>query len=248
VAAAPLTGLRYDGVVSQRWDETWHRLLEWTNGQGPSERLAAQILLSEGYTDLDPSHPLGGPDGVKDALCERDGKKWIMAVYFPRGKKRIGAIKRKLSHDIKGVAANGVDALAFVTNQELSLADRTMLTRAVGHASVQLYHLDRIATILDQPRMAGVRKQFLRIDFDPSVPSALNALVAPGRDESEIREAIVGIAACQDELLTRGVDPGACRCSKCGSANVREHFGSYDDELVSVTTCGDCGEHLSDCV
>ena len=30
--------------MSSRWDETWCRLRDWTNGQGPSERLAAQFL------------------------------------------------------------------------------------------------------------------------------------------------------------------------------------------------------------
>jgi hypothetical protein len=66
---------------SHRWDETWHRLLVWTNGQGPSERLAHQVLLQDGYADLDPSHPLGGPDGGKDAICTKGGKKWVLAVY-----------------------------------------------------------------------------------------------------------------------------------------------------------------------
>ena len=55
--------------MPSRWDETWHRLRDWTNGQAPSERLAAQILLSVGYTGLDPSHPLGGKDGMKDAVA-----------------------------------------------------------------------------------------------------------------------------------------------------------------------------------
>jgi hypothetical protein len=60
-------------MATPRWDETWHRLRDWTNGQGPSERLAAQILLNEGFTAFDPSHPLGGKDGGKDAICMKDG-------------------------------------------------------------------------------------------------------------------------------------------------------------------------------
>ena len=55
--------------MSARWDETWHRLREWTSGQGPSERLAAQILMEDGFTGLDPSHPLGGKDGKE--RCNR---------------------------------------------------------------------------------------------------------------------------------------------------------------------------------
>lgn len=45
--------------------ETWHRLLEWDKGQTPAERLAAIILNSEGFRNIDPSHPLGGRDGLK---------------------------------------------------------------------------------------------------------------------------------------------------------------------------------------
>jgi hypothetical protein len=75
--------------MADRWDETWHRLSEWTSGQGPSERLAAQILLEEGFVDLDPSHPLGGKDGKKDAVAWRNSEKHVMAVYFPRGKSHL---------------------------------------------------------------------------------------------------------------------------------------------------------------
>jgi hypothetical protein len=149
--------------MTPRWDETWHRLREWTNGQGPSERLAAQILISEGFASLDPSHPLGGPDGGKDALCKKGGKTWIMAVYFPRGQQSLGTIKSKFCQDLAGVAANGADALAFVTNQEFALADRRSLVGAAGGLPVELYHLERNTAILDAPAMASVRKQFLGI-------------------------------------------------------------------------------------
>lgn len=234
--------------MSNRWDETWHRLREWTNGQGQSERLAAQILLSEGYESFDPSHPLGGPDGGKDGLCEKGGKKWVMAVFFPREKKSLATIKKKLKGDLQGVAANSAEALAFVTNQELSLADRQALKKVAGRVEVELYYLDRVTTILDQPRMAAVRKPFLNIDFDASVREALEALLVPEREEHEIREALVGVVAAQEELATRGVKPGKYRCTRCGSDNNHEQFGSYRGRSVSVTTCGDCGEHLGDCV
>ncbi len=108
----------------QRPDETWHRLLKWTYGQAPSERLAAQILLAEGYTHLDPSHPLGGKDGGKDALCVKDGQTWLMAVYFPREQQGFGQIQTKFTGDFAGVAKNGAAGIAFVTNQELTLAER----------------------------------------------------------------------------------------------------------------------------
>lgn len=162
--------------MSQRVDETWHRLQVWTSGQAPSERLAAQILLSEGYRNLDPSHPLGGPDGRKDAVCNKDGKTWVMAVYFPRGQQSPGTIRAKLVSDAAGVASNKAHGLVFVTNQELSLAERDALARGVG-VPVVLYHLERITTILDSPSMRPVRAQFLLIDDpSPAVPRPMSAL------------------------------------------------------------------------
>src|SRR5215213_6125508 len=151
--------------MTSRWDETWHRLRDWTNGQGQSERLAAQILLSENFTGLDPSHPLGGPDGGIDAVAQKDDQRWLMAVYFPRGQRNFQTIEQKFHSDLAGVAANNADAIAFVTNQELTLSQRETLTKAAESVPVELYHLEKITAILDQPMMAGVRKQFLSIDF-----------------------------------------------------------------------------------
>jgi hypothetical protein len=38
------------------------------------------MLYAEGYTDVDPIHPLGGPHGTKDAKALRQGERWIMAA------------------------------------------------------------------------------------------------------------------------------------------------------------------------
>jgi tetratricopeptide (TPR) repeat protein len=149
--------------MSARWDETWHRLREWTAGQGSSERLAAQILMEDGFTGLDPSHPLGGKDGKKDAIAERSGAKWVMAAYFPRGRKPFNKIKEKLLSDFEGVGQNNAEGLAFVTNQELSLGERSDLRKA-SPGPVDIYHLERITAILDKPSMQSVRAQFLQMD------------------------------------------------------------------------------------
>jgi hypothetical protein len=148
-----------------RWDETWHRLRDWTNGQAQSERLAAQVLLSDGYERLEPSHPLGGKDAGKDAIAVKDGKTWLIAVYFPHGGKGFAQIRKKFLADLRGVTANSADAFAFVTNQKLTLRQREALRAEAGATPVDLYHLERITAILDRPPMVGVRKQFLQIDF-----------------------------------------------------------------------------------
>lgn len=98
-------------------------------------------------------------------MTRKDDQRWLMAVYFPRGQKTFSDIKRKLLDDLSGVASNDADALAFVTNQELTLGQREDLKKAAKPVPVELYHLERITTVLDKPEMAGVRKQFLGIDF-----------------------------------------------------------------------------------
>jgi hypothetical protein len=157
-------------MESDRWDETWHRLREWTNGQAPSERLAAQILISAGFEGMDPSHPLGGRDGGKDALCTYNGDKWVMAVYFPRGEMKISEIKSKLHADVLAASQHNPVGVAFVTNQELTLGERKHLRDIVSPYSLDIFHLERITAILDSPQMAGVRKQFLRIESMDSAP------------------------------------------------------------------------------
>lgn len=160
-------------TMTYRWDETWHRLREWTNGQAPSERLAAQILVDSGYVGVDPSHPLGGKDGAKDAVCERDGERWIMAVYFPRGQQDFARIQAKFRDDLLGVAKNNAAGIVFVTNQELRLDERETLQKAAGSCKLDLFHLERVTLVLDKPIMSGIRKQFLGL-FSVTGQYALN--------------------------------------------------------------------------
>ncbi|MEU7785589.1 tetratricopeptide repeat protein [Amycolatopsis sp. NPDC049159] len=174
--------------MSLRWDETWHRLREWTNGQARSERLAAQVLLSQMFTDIDPSHPLGGPDGKRDAHAKRNGESWIMAVYFPRGQRSFSDIKAKLLADYAGVQQHNAVGLVFVTNQEITLKERESLAESVDK-KLELLHLERIVAILDAPAMHAVREQFLDI---PSASSAASPRVA---------------AISQDLLLARRISP-----------------------------------------
>lgn len=150
--------------MTNRWDETWHRLRDWTNEQAPSERLAAQLLIQQGFDSVDPSHPLGGPDGGKDALCSKQGKTWIMAVYFPRGQKNFTQIRKKFEGDLLGVSDNGARGIVFVTNQEVRLSEREDLRRLAAPIDLELFHLERITAILDKPDMAAVRHQFLGIE------------------------------------------------------------------------------------
>lgn len=186
-----------------RIDETWHRLREWTAGSAVSERLAAQILLAEGFTGVDPAHPLGGPDRGRDGLASRDGELWVYAVYFPRRQRSFGEIKAKLIADCAGATRAGAAGIVFLTNQELSGSQRRQLERAIP-VVVELLHLERLVTILDQPGMYGVREQFLGIPVPGGDPGD-GVSPDPGavvRLEAELRHVLSGELGF---LSTRGL-------------------------------------------
>jgi len=184
-----------------RPDETQYRLLAWTGDSGAAERLAVQVLLASGFEDPDPSHPYGGPDGGRDAVLARDGNRWVMAVYFPRGKHRFSEIKGKFGSDLDGAKKHQPSGFAFVTNQEITLGERQELAALVDDLEVEIFHMERVAALLDQPEMVGVRQQFLGID-PGSVP--LNIQLNVGGvgqrfvDGEDLRELLLEAAAESD--------------------------------------------------
>ncbi|MED4287372.1 hypothetical protein [Priestia megaterium] len=146
-------------------EETWYRLREWTKGQAAAERLSSHILDSDQFKSIDPSHPLGGRDGIKDMICIKDNLKWIGGCYFPRGQKTFKTIKDKFLNDLAGVTQNEVDGLIFITNQELSLAERAKLIN-LSEYDVDIFHLERIVNLLNSPSNYGVRLEFLDIEIN----------------------------------------------------------------------------------
>ena len=113
-------------------------------------------------------------------------------ALLPRGQQDYSAIKKKFSDDLPGVAMNAAIGVAFVTNQEVRLAERDELREVAGVTLLDLFHLERIATVLDKPDMAGVRSQFLNIGPAPSaivtaevLPKTLNIV---GQAEGMLRD------------------------------------------------------------
>ena len=145
--------------------ETWHRLLEWDKGQAASERLAGHVLRLEGFESIDPSHPLGGPDGGKDFFAVRNGKKWTGAVFFPRGRKSFSQTRSKFTSDTERSLKGNSEGLIFITNQELTIGEREALAQINPLVSVEIFHLERIASLLDSPAAYGIRLEFLEIEM-----------------------------------------------------------------------------------
>lgn len=201
-----------------RVDETHKRLLEWGYGQPPSERLAALVLDDEGYKDIDPSHPLGGRDGGRDGHCTRDGEEGVWAVYFPRNQQSLKDIESKLTEDIEAARKHNPEFLVFVTNQELRLSERRALRALGGDIRIELLHLERVASILDRPRMAPVREQFLRISATPveqpaddvalSIMASVIGTAHMFTDDSEVLERWVQI---RESEIRKKSDEGRAR-------------------------------------
>lgn len=77
-------------------DETWNRLLNWTKGQKPSERLSAHILSSEGFKSLDPSHLLGGKDRIERYCFSQRESSMDWCSIFSKRPKKIHGNKEKI--------------------------------------------------------------------------------------------------------------------------------------------------------
>lgn len=138
---------------------TESQLREWRLGQVGAERLATAILHLDGFTDIDPQAPLGGPDDHKDILCIKGSTKYVGAAYFPATEKTFAEVKNKFEHDLEGAARHNRQGLVFVTNQPISVMGRAKL-EAIATASGKvaiLYHQERIRALLDSPAGYGVR-------------------------------------------------------------------------------------------
>ncbi|GKT31953.1 hypothetical protein ADUPG1_006259, partial [Aduncisulcus paluster] len=112
----------------------------------------------------------------------------VWAVYFPRDQQTLKMIEDKLKADIDAARKHNPEFLAFVTNQELRQSERTQLRALGGDIRIDLFHLERVATILDRPRMAPVREQFLRIRQEMRIREKSNEGHARVRAEREAKE------------------------------------------------------------
>lgn len=149
-------------MAAERPDETMHRLADWTGPQWQSEQLAAQVIHAEGYQEVDPTHPYGGPDGRTDALAIKDGQCWIMGSWFPNERQPPAEIRRKVLHDFEGVETNAAHGLVFVTNQKIGRRQREEL-EALLSGRLDLFHRDRVVHVLERPEMGSIRQRYLHL-------------------------------------------------------------------------------------
>jgi fido (protein-threonine AMPylation protein) len=142
---------------------------EWRFGQTQAERLCASLLMLEGYNGVDPQAPLGGPDGGKDILAYRNGRKIVGACTFPSTEKDYAAIENKFIGDVRTAKKHNPYGIAFFVNKRLKLEERQQLKAHATSENLELdlFHQERIRALLDAPRGYGIRLEYLRIPMTP---------------------------------------------------------------------------------
>jgi len=143
---------------------TYQIIINWDKGQTISERMAAKILSIDGFENIDPQSPAGGPDGTKDIVAERYGIRHVIGAYFPNGQKDFKDIKSKFDDDYSGAVKNSADGFAWVTNQKITPSERILLTKDL-ELPIEIYHGERVCGILDSPKGYGVRLEYLNIEL-----------------------------------------------------------------------------------
>ena len=140
-------------------------LREWRYGSTQAERLAASILRLEKYQNIEPQAPLGGGDDGADILCDRGGRLWVGAVYFPPTNQEFKDIEKKFKHDLEGAKKRSRHGIVFITNQRLARGERQTLVETALREQQEciVYDVERILGVLDSPEGYGVRVGYLRI-------------------------------------------------------------------------------------
>lgn len=138
-------------------------LSHWEKGSGDAERLCADLLRIDAFEDVDPQHPLGGPDGGKDILCSKDGNTFVAAVHFPRNPITFAATTAKCASDLEASLKHNRNGFIFLTNQELTVSERSTLEKMAAGKRKRclIYHRERLRVMLDSPAGYGLRLRHL---------------------------------------------------------------------------------------
>lgn len=146
-------------------EATEFKLLNWRGDSILAERMCADILVMSDFDFVDPQSPLGGPDGTKDILCEKNNWKYVAAVYFPPLPKNYRSIKKKFLDDLKGVSKNNADGIIFMTNQKITPSQKDKLKKEASNQNAKsiIYDNESIRSLLDSAMGFPIRLQYLKI-------------------------------------------------------------------------------------
>ena len=99
---------------------------------------------------------------MKDLICTRNNIRWIAACYFPSTEPDFREIRAKFENDLVGVTKNRAQGFVFFVNQPITPGKRTNLSKLAQPYDTEIYHLERIRSLLDSPMGYGLRLEYLR--------------------------------------------------------------------------------------
>lgn len=164
--------------MTARWDETWHRLLNWRGTDDQAHALARQMLPHCGYQVPESSAILP----TAQVLYKQE-QPFRLLTWFVTGAQRFAALKKPLRDALAALSAHTTPepiGITLLLNQELTLSERTQLATictALGFAQLELFHLERLCAILDQPHLANLRQEFLHFGDEEAVGHAPGLLL-----------------------------------------------------------------------
>lgn len=171
---------------------TFQILLFWDKGQAFSERMSAKILAIDGYSDIDPQCPQGGPDGKKDILCKKNNESFVVGCFYPSGQQDFKVISQKFTSDYLGCKIHSADGFIFLTNQKISPSERVEL--ATNYPKSVIYHGEKVCGILDSPKGYGVRLEYLGIELNKEEQiSFLDSKLDLDDKLNELRDSIASV-------------------------------------------------------
>jgi hypothetical protein len=200
-------------------NDTHIKLRNWDEGSEKAEMMCGEISRLEGYAQVSPQSPFGGPDGKKDLLMLKGGQLYVGAAYFPRNDTEFKIIRKKFREDLKGALTHKPYGFVFFTNQRLTPKEKSDLEKwSVGKIQdVVIYSITDLSIILDSATGIGIRFRYLGIAISESEQAAAHesSVAAVRQNTDALRRLEKDIAAIREyqekffEMLLRPASPSA---------------------------------------
>jgi hypothetical protein len=144
-----------------------------TNQLHREQMCRAVLALDKRFSEVNPRHPRGGPDGARDIQAIfRETQIVFGAVGFLNqandSKEQKKKIKKKFSEDLKNALdeKNDLEVFVFLSNVNLTVSEKQKLidkAQKKGILYCEIIDRERIRILLDSPDGFSIRFQYLNI-------------------------------------------------------------------------------------
>lgn len=189
---------------------TEERLRTWLDtDQSQRERLCVALLSTvEGYGNVRPRRPKGGPDGARDITATYNGTLEVWGAVGFRNSAHDSAedktwVKKKFESDLIAALDKNVDLKAFVffTNVDLTPREHDGLAQfanSKGIRKLDIFYRERLRILLDSPEGLGFRFQYLGIPMSEAEQASFF-----GKFGTELEKMVVEGFGIVDRKLAR---------------------------------------------